>query len=254
MKKYVKYILYVLLGLVVVYLVFRATRENFTSVNPLPTAKDYADLTTAIKTIGEEDSKNQVQYNGGDVGAKYIAKAPNSIRTLANFIKSNVIPLLPYEIAKNLSTPQGDMTDVYIIIAIQMSAQFMPQIAYEVSQSPSAPSYADWVPKIVNAVTRGSPVPSEAAASVEAMKSYTPTVTVVDPQTKKNITIPNPPYWMYKYIYGDQPISTPKVDLPVVKMGTAAGQSNPTPGPDSSCHPTYASISGGTTETRCFTE
>jgi len=250
MKKIPKYIVYTGIAaaiLLLVYVLFQSTREGFTSVNPLPSEAEMDTLKASFDKAQAEANKNNIPYT--QMGTNVLQAAPQSVKAVAKFLKSNVIPLLPYKMAKSAQTPQGDLTDFFIVlIMVQLSKPLIAPLAYAVRQqsaAPTLPAFVDMGIKIVK--ENGTPPPPadwpdpRTKELIDQAKKGETTI-----QTPEGDTVPNPAYWAYKYIYGDA--KTP------AKSGPASSSSSSGSGSigSSKCVPSVTQVPGGVSEVRCF--
>lgn len=247
MKKIPKYIFYAVGAaaiLLVLYVLFQSTRETFTSVNPIPSDAEMTALQASFDRAMQDGAKNNIPLP--QRGTNTLQSAPQSVKAVAKFLKANVLPLLPYSMAKAAQTPDGDITD-YMIVYIMLYANkpFIAPLAYDVrqqSRAPTLPEFVDMSVKILKdnsqpALPADWPKGTQEQFVIADMKKGETTVQA--PQT-----IPNPAYWTYKYIYGE-----PKA----TKTGSPAKGSSGSPTLGSSkCIPSIHGIPGGMTETRCF--
>lgn len=249
MKKIWKYVLYAAVILFVLYIVFRSTRERFTSVNPIPTGADIDALSALLKAADQDAVKNKIPPP--QMAANVLKKAPESIKAAIKFSRANVIPLLPYQVVKANTTPDGDMLDYWTMFFIPMYKDVMIlPLAYAVKQQSSPPTLSAFIDMAVktfrdNAPQAQPPLDPQQVALIDQMKKGETTIQMPD-----GSTLPNPGYWGYKYIYGE-----PKL--------ASSGSSTSTPSKASSgsigggggggkCTPSVLQIPGGVTETRCF--
>lgn len=248
MKKIWKYVFYAAVILLVLYVVFQSTRETFASANPIPSEAELDALQASLDRANADAYKNKIPFP--QVGTNILQSAPQSVKAVHKFLKANVIPLLPYKMAKQAQTPEGDLTDFYILLFMSMSNKpLVAPIAYAVRQQSSAPTipeFVDMAVKIVkeNAIRPGDTWPDpQTKGLIDQMKKGETTI-----QTPEGDTIPNPGYWGHKYIYGDS--KTPAKSGPA-SAGSAGSAGTPALG-SSKCVPSVHSIPGGMTETRCF--
>jgi hypothetical protein len=250
MKKIPKYIFYAVGAaaiLLVLYVLFQSTRETFTSVNPIPSEAELTALQASFDRAWKDSNKNNITVP--QIGTNILQAAPQSVKAVVKFLKANVIPLLPYKIAKQAQTPQGDVTDFNIVLfMIHLTNPLIAPLAYAVRQqsaAPTLPAFVDMAVKIVK--DNGAPPPpagwpdsdSRIKELIDQAKKGETTI-----QTPEGETIPNAAYWGYKYIYGE-----PKA----TKTGSPAkGSSGSTTLGSSKCIPSIHGIPGGMTETRCF--
>jgi hypothetical protein len=238
-KKTWKYIFYAVLALVLLYVVFGSTRERFTSVNPLPTAADLSAVEAALKREGEktEDGK---QPSWPQIAAAVLKTAPESIKAALRFSRENIIPLLPYNVVKSNTNPDGsDNFDFWTLMSMRSYKDIMIlPIAYAVKQQsspPTLPAFIDMAVKVFKDNTNpGAAWPDKQTQTIiDEMKKGEPTI---QPPGQGD-TLPNPGYWAYKYIYGD-----PKAAPPGGGIGGTTGK----------CTPSVQKIAGGVIETKCF--
>uniref|UniRef100_A0A6C0B515 Uncharacterized protein n=1 Tax=viral metagenome TaxID=1070528 RepID=A0A6C0B515_9ZZZZ len=242
MKKIWKYIFYAAVILLVLYALFQSTREGFTTANPLPSEAELDALEASFTKAQAEASKNNIKYP--QMATNVLQAAPQSVKAVAKFVKANIIPLLPYKMAKNAQTPEGDVTDYFIVIFMIMTKKpLIAPLAYAVRQQSAAPTLPAFIDMTVKTVKEnGTPPPpadwpdATTRGLIEQMKKGETTI-----QTPEGDTVPNPGYWGYKYIYGE-----PKA------AGSAASSSGSPALGSSKCVPSVHSIPGGMTETRCF--
>jgi hypothetical protein len=254
MKKIPKYIVYAGIAaaiLLLVYALFQSTRETFTSVNPIPSDAELTALeATFIKARADAD-KNNIKY--AQVGINVLQSAPQSVKSVAKFLKANVLPLLPYSMAKQAQTPDGDITDLIIVYYLTMANKaFIAPLGYAVRQQSSAPTLPEFVDMSVNILKENSrpPLPAdwpkgtqEQFVIADMKKGET---TVQAPQT-----IPNPAYWLHKYIYGD--VKMPAKSGPASATSSAGGGISPgAGGGGGKCSPSVTPVPGGVSEIRCF--
>ena len=254
MKKIPKYIVYAGIAaaiLLLVYALFQSTRETFTSVNPLPSEAELDALeATFIKGRTDAD-KNNIKYT--QVGTNILQAAPQSVKSVVKFLKANVIPLLPYSMAKQAQTPDGDITDLIILVYLTAANKpFIAPLGYAVRQQSSAPTLPEFVDMSVKILKENSrpPLPADWPKGtqqqfvIDDMKKGGTTVEV--PQT-----IPNPAYWLHKYIYGEAKTlakSGPASSASSAGGGISAGAG----GGGGKCTPSVTPVPGGVSEIRCF--
>jgi hypothetical protein len=238
-KKTWKYIFYAVLALVLLYIVFfSSTREHFTSVNPIPTAADLNALKVSSDkewSAGQKNKSSRIQ-----ITANILKTAPDSVKAVVKFIHANVIPLLPYRLAKDMQQDDGDVTDMYILMMMPFYKDWiLDPLAYAVKQQsspPTLPAFVDMVYKIFidNAPNKPQMTP-EMQGFIDQMKKGQTTVEYRDIGT-----IPNPGYWGYKYIYGEP------------KAGSSGSGPGGIGGTTGKCTPSVQKINGGVIETKCF--
>jgi hypothetical protein len=246
MKKIWKYIFYAVLVLVILYIVFRSTRERFASVNPIPTAADIDALSALLKAGDQDAAKNNIP--APQMAANIVKKAPESIKSIIQFSRANVIPLLPYQVVKNNTTPDGDMLDYWTLMFIPwFKDSLVLPLAYAVKQQSSPPTLSAFIDMAVKIVRDNSPsnqpLEPDQLKLIEAAKKGETTMQFPDGNT-----FPNPGYWAYKYIYGEpkSASSTPTSTSSRTSSGSIGG------GGGGKCTPSVLQIPGGVTETRCF--
>ena len=237
MKKIWKYVLYAAVIIFVLYIVFRSTRERFASVNPLPTAADLA----ALKESFEKLEKTRVSANSitmTQMAGNILKTAPESIKSMIRFSRANIIPLLPYNVVKSNTNPDGsDNLDYWTLVIMPMYKDMLIlPLAYAVKQQSSPPTLPAFIDMVVKIVRDNGPQPPRAIdpeqqGLIDQAKKGEPTM-----QMPNGDTFPNPGYWGYKYIYGD-----PKV-APPGGIGGTTGK----------CTPSVQKIAGGVIETKCF--
>jgi len=250
MKKIPKYIVYAGIAaaiLLVVYALFQSTRETFASANPIPSEAELTGLEATFKKAQEDANKNNIPFT--QMGTNVLQSAPSSVKAVNKFIKANIIPLLPYKMAKSAQTPQGDLTDFFIVlIMVQLSKPLIAPIAYAVRQQSTAPTLPAFVDMAIKTVKEnGTPPPPadwpdpRTKELIDQAKKGETTI-----QTPEGDTVPNPAYWAYKYIYGDA--KTP------AKSGPASSSSSSGSGSigSSKCVPSVTQVPGGVSEIRCF--
>jgi hypothetical protein len=246
MKKIPKYIFYAVGAaaiLLVLYILFQSTRETFTSVNPIPSEAEMIALEATFIKAREDANKNNIKYP--QLGTNVLQAAPQSVKAVAKFLKANVIPLLPYRMAKNAQTPDGDNTDFYIVLfMIHLTKPLIAPLAYAVRQQSAAPTLPAFVDMAINVLKENANAPPDwpdprTKELIDQAKKGETTLEVPNMGT-----IPNAAYWGYKYIYGE-----PKA----TKTGSPAKGSSGSPTLGSSkCVPSIYGVPGGMTETRCF--
>lgn len=249
MKKIWKYVLYAAVILFVLYIVFRSTRERFTSVNPIPTGADIDALSALLKAADQDAVKNKTPPP--QMAANVLKKAPESVKSVIKFSRANVIPLLPYQVVKANTTPDGDMLDYWTMFFIPMYKDVMIlPLAYALKQQSSPPTLSAFIDMAVktfrdNANIRpGDTWPDKQTQTViDEMKKGE---TMITPPGQ-NETLPNPGYWGYKYIYGE-----PKSGSSGASTSTMSKTSTGSIGGGGKCTPSVLQIPGGVTETRCF--
>jgi hypothetical protein len=247
MKKIWKYIFYAVIALVLLYVIFGSTRERFTSVNPLPTAADIDALSALLKAGDQDAVKNKTPPP--QIAANIVKKAPESIKSIIKFSRANFIPLLPYQVVKANTTPDGDLLDYWTLVFIPMlkDSLILP-LAYSVKQQSSPPTLSAFIDMAVktfrdNGPGGSGPLEPEQLKLIEDAKKGETTIQFPDGNT-----FPNPGYWMYKYIYGEpkSASSTPTSTSSRTSSGSIGG------GGGGKCTPSVLQIPGGVTETRCF--
>lgn len=247
MKKIWKYVLYAVVILFVLYIVFRSTRERFTSVNPLPTGADIDTLQTSFKKAQNDAVKNKMSQP--QIAANVLKTAPASIKSIIKFSRANVIPLLPYQVVKVNTTPDGDMLDYWTLFFIPMfkDSLILP-LAYAVRQQSSPPTLSAFIDMGVkifrdNAPSAQPPLEPQQVALIDQMKKGETTMQF------EGSSFPNPGYWAYKYIYGEpKSASSTSTSSPSKASSGSIGGG----GGGGKCTPSVLQIPGGVTETRCF--
>jgi hypothetical protein len=259
-KKTWKYIFYAVIALVLVYVVFfSSSRERFNSVNPLPSEAEMTALEATYNKARADADKNNIPY--AQMRTNVLQGAPQSVKSVVKFLKANVIPLLPYSMAKEAQTPQGDITDLIIIHYLILATKpFIAPLVYAVRQQSSAPTLPEFVDMSVKILKENSrpPLPADWPAGTQEqfviadMKKGGTTVEA--PQT-----IPNPAYWLHKYIYGDPKVAPSGPAKPQAasktgkaSSGGAAGAAGAAGIAAGKCSPSFQQVPGGITETRCF--
>jgi hypothetical protein len=253
MKKIPKYIVYAGIAaaiLLLVYALFQSTRETFTSVNPIPSEAELSALEATFKKAQEDANKNNIPYT--QVATNVLQSAPSSVKAVNKFIKANIIPLLPYRVVKQSQTPQGDLTDFFILLYMtHLNKALITPLAYAVRQQSSAPTIPAFVDMVIKTLKDNGPQPPQQIDSLqqklidEAKKGET---TI---QTPEGETFPNPAYWAYKYIYGD--VKTPAKSGPASATSSAGGGiSAGAGGGGGKCSPSVTPVPGGVSEIRCF--
>jgi hypothetical protein len=249
-KKTWKYIFYAVIALVLLYVIFGSTRERFTSVNPLPTQADFTAL-EAVAKRAEEKRVDGKQQSWPQLGAEILKTAPESIKSAAKFSRANIIPLLPYNVVKQSTQPDGDTFDFFLILFTRMYKDILVlPLAYAVKQQsspPTLPAFIDMVVKIVKDNAPGNQplqINAEQQGLIDQAKKGETTM-----QMPNGDTYPNPGYWLYKYIYGD-PKAAPS-GPPAASSTTKTGGGGSIGG-GGKCTPSLQQVPGGITETRCF--
>lgn len=238
-----KYLFYASVGLLILYFLFSSTREHFTSVNPLPTAEEF----DALNKIFEEIERDKITYknDGVKIAQAVLARAPKSFQIMAKYIKENVIPLLSYQASKNLESPSGNMTDYYFVWLVPSYKNLLLPIFYDVKRQSSPPTLSEFIDATAKTV-KNNELPQE-----NRSKPFDPNIVALIEQAKKGSTtieyngetMPNPGYWMYKYIYGNRTPSGSSKSNTASTSGSVGG---------SKCVPSIHGIPGGVNETRCF--
>ena len=257
MKKIPKYIVYTGIAsaiLLVLYILFQSTRETFTSVNPIPSEAEMIALEASFKKADSERDKTNLKFP--QMATNVLQSAPPSVKAVVKFLKANVIPLLPYKFAKNAQTPDGDVTDYYIILFMFMATKrLIAPLAYAVRQQSSAPTIPAFVDMVIKTLKDNSqPAPPadwpmgdpQTKGLIDQMKKGETTI-----QTPEGDTIPNPGYWGHKYIYGDAKI--PAKSGPASASSTGGGGiGGGAGGGGGKCTPSVTQVPGGVSEIRCF--
>ena len=257
MKKIPKYIVYAAVAaasLLLLYVLFQSTRETFVSANPLPSEAELSALEASFWRADADSSKNNIK--SPQVATNVLQSAPPSVKAVVKFLKANVIPLLPYKMAKSVQTPHGDDTDYYIIMfMIQFNKFLIAPLGYAVRQQSSAPTVPDFIDMVIKILKDNiTPAPPadwplgdpKAKAFVDQMKKGQTTI-----QTPEGDTIPNPGYWGHKYIYGDA--KTPAKSGPASMSSTGGGGiGGGAGGGGGKCTPSVTPVPGGVSEIRCF--
>lgn len=242
-KKTWKYIFYAVISLVLLYVVFfSSTRERFASVNPLPTEADF----TALEVAARRTEGKQLSF--ATQGPEILKTAPASIKSLAKFSRTNIIPLLPYKAVKQMTQPEGDTFDFWVILITRMYKDILVlPLAYAVKQQSSPPTMTAFVDMVVKIAKDNAPNPinidSKQQALINDMKKGETTIQA------EGDTYPNPAYWLYIYIYGQPKTASPPSTMP---SGSAKKSSGGSIGGGGKCTPSVLQIPGGVTETRCF--
>lgn len=258
-KKTWKYIFYAVIALVLLYVVFfSSTRERFTSVNPLPTG---ADMDALLAVFNKERDEGRLKFGVPDqsVTATILKRAPESIKSVIKFSRSNIIPLMPYKVVKGNTNPDGsDNFDFWTLSIIPMYKDllFVP-LAYAVKQQsspPTLPAFIDMAVKVVRDNGHQPPptIDAQQQGIIDQAKKGETTIQMPDGDT-----YPNPGYWAYKYIYGDPkaaPSGPASSSSSTSRTGGAASGGGGGGGGIGSgkCTPSLQQIPGGITETRCF--
>lgn len=240
-----KYVFYTCVGLLILYFLFSSTREHFTAVNPLPTVEEFDALSKIFKEI--ERDKTTYKNDAVKIGASVLARGPKSFQIMAKYIKENVIPLLSYQASKNLETSSGNMTDYYFVWLIPTYKDILLPIFYDVKRQSSPPTLSEFIDTTVKTVRsntgpqqdRSKPLDPKVIALIEQAKKGSTTI------EDNGQTMPNPGYWMYKYIYGDKTPSGSSKSNTASTSGSIGG---------SKCVPSIHGVPGGMTETRCFND
>ena len=247
-KKTWKYIFYAVIALVLLYVIFGSTRERFTSVNPLPTQADFTALEAVAKRAGDKrvDGKQQSWHQ---MGAEILKNAPESIKSMIKFSRSNIIPLLPYRVVKANTEPEGDNFDFLTMMFMPMYKDILIlPLAYAVKQQSSPPTMTAFVDMVVKIAMDNAPqkinIDALQQKLIDQMKKGETTI-----QTPEGDTYPNPGYWAYKYIYGD-PKAAPSGPPAASSSSTSSKTSSGSIG--GKCTPSLQQVPGGITETRCF--
>lgn len=247
-----KYVLVAALVLVVAYAVLQVTRENFASANPLPTAEDFKMLDTNIGKIQtgiNEKYKDKMPAKGvydAELLEAYSKFSPRNVKKLYDYIVDNVLPLIPPEAYPYALTEDQKKMNTWIMIIV-LGPTFIPKLAAMAAQSPSAPDFSAWVDQVTSQVIPDWVNNPAGQKLIPLTKSYTSTINspagiLPGPNgTMPASTIPNPAYWLYRYIYGNPPSMGSKVVAPT----------NPATKPGS-CNPSLKSVPGGVNEIKCF--
>jgi hypothetical protein len=254
MKKISKYIVYAAVAaaiLLLVYALFQSTRETFASANPIPSEAELTALEATFSKAQTDANKNNIKYP--QMATNVLQGAPQSVKAVNKFLKANVIPLLPYRMAKQAQTPDGDMTDFYIILFMtHLNKSLIAPLAYAVRQQSSAPTIPAFVDMAIKTLKdNGAPPPPadwpmgdpQMKAFVDQMKKGETTV-----QTPEGETFPNPAYWGHKYIYGDAKM--PAKSGPASASSAGGGISGSASA--GKCTPSVTQVPGGVSEIRCF--
>jgi hypothetical protein len=250
-KKTWKYIFYAVIAMVLLYVIFGSTRERFTSVNPIPTAADFAALKASFD---KEQKEPYAAQSGGSIklAAKVLKTAPESIKAVIRFSRANIIPLLPYNVVKNETGPDGSDGFDYITLAIMpMYKDFLIlPLAYTVKQQSSPPTLSAFVDMVVKIAKDNAPgnqplqINAVQQGLIDQAKNGETTI-----QMPNGDTYPNPGYWAYKYVYGDQKSPSSSTTS---STSTSSKTSSGSIGGGGKCTPSVLQIPGGVTETRCF--
>jgi hypothetical protein len=254
MKKIPKYIVYAGIAaaiLLLVYALFQSTRETFTSVNPIPSDAEMTALQASFDRAMQDGGKNNIPLP--QRGTNVLQAAPQSVKAVAKFLKANVLPLLPYSMAKGAQTPDGDITDYMIVLIMLMANKsFIAPLGYAVRQQSSAPTLPEFVDMSVKIFKENSSPPPPADWPKGTQQQF-----VIDDMKKGGTTveapqtIPNPAYWLHKYIYGDAKMpatSGPASATSSAGKGISAGAG----GGGGKCSPSVTPVPGGVSEIRCF--
>lgn len=251
-KKTWKYIFYAVIALVLLYVIFGSTRERFTSVNPLPTAADFAALKPAFDKVNKQfEGQQQVE---GKVATAALKTLPESFKAMSRFVRANVVPLLPYKMVKASTKPDGsDVYDFYLLFFVEIYKDILIlPLAYAVKQQSSPPTMTAFVDMMVKIFNDNAPQPINIDAPmqklIDEIKKGETTF-----QFHTGDTMPNPGYWLYKYIYGDPkaaPSGPPAASSSSTSSKTSSGSIGG--GGGGKCTPSLQQVPGGITETRCF--
>jgi hypothetical protein len=144
-KKNWKYIFYAVVALVLLYIVFGSMRETFASVNPLPTAADYAALKPAFEKANKE-FEGQPRAEG-KVAAAALRILPESFKALSRFVRANIVPLLPYSVVKANTGDDGSDDFDFLLLYFGKSYKdiFVLPFAYAVKQQTSPPTLSAFI-------------------------------------------------------------------------------------------------------------
>jgi hypothetical protein len=193
-KKTWKYIFYAVIALVLVYVIFfSSTRERFTSANPIPTAADINTLKASWEKEWQSRQNNKVSRL--QVVATVLKTAPESIKAVVKFAHANVIPLLPYRLAKDMQQDDGDATDLYMLGSmLPLGDWVFNPLSYAVKQQSSPPTLSAFIDMGVKIFRENAPNPPqmtpELQGLIDQMKKGETTIEY------GNVgTIPNPGYW-----------------------------------------------------------
>lgn len=242
-----KYVLVAALVLVVAYAVFQVTRENFASANPLPTRQDFVKTNETIAKKFDEvraANPNKLPANIDETVRDTSGTPP--VKKLYDYIIDNIVPLIPPEAYPYVPTEEQKKMNTWVMILV-FGPKIMPQLADIAAQSPTAPDFSAWVDQVTSQVIPDFVNNPVAQKLIPLTKSYTSTINVpagilLGPNGPgPAVTIPNPAYWTYKYIYGNPPSMGSKVVPPPSSTGKS-----------SSCHPSLKGIPGGVDEVKCF--
>jgi hypothetical protein len=254
MKKIPKYIVYAGIAaaiLLLVYALFQSTRETFTSVNPIPSEAELTALEATFTKARADADKSGIPYT--QVGTNVLQSSPQSVKAVATFIKANVLPLLPYRVAKQAQSAQGDFTDFFILLYMtHLNKPLIAPLGYAVRQQSSAPTVPEFVDMLVKTLRDNSSPPppadwpkGEQKIMVDLMKKGETTIQLADD------TFPNPAYWLHKYIYGEA--KTLAKSGPASATSSAGkGISPGAGGGGGKCTPSVTPVPGGVSEIRCF--
>jgi hypothetical protein len=252
MKKISKYIVYAAVAaaiLLLVYALFQSTRETFASANPIPSEAELTGLEATFKKAQEDANKNNIPYT--QVATNVLQGAPSSVKAVNKFIKANILPLLPYRVVKQSQTPQGDLTDFFILLYMtHLNKALITPLAYAVRQQSSAPTIPAFMDMVIKTFKDNGPQPPQQIDSLqqklidEAKKGET---TI---QTPEGETFPNPAYWGHKYIYGDAKTPAKSGPASAGSASSAGGGIGSTGG--AKCTPSVTQVPGGVSEIRCF--
>ena len=128
-------------------------------------------------------------------------------------------------------------------------------LAYAVRQQSSAPTVPEFVDMVIKTLKDNSqPAPPadwpmgdpQTKGLIDQMKKGETTI-----QTPEGDTIPNPAYWLHKYIYGEAKTaakSGPASATSSACKGISAGAG----GGGGKCTPSVTPVPGGVSEIRCF--
>lgn len=247
-----KYVLVAALVLVVVYAVVQVTRENFATANPLPTVEDFNRFDTNAGKIQDGlMAKYKEKLPPSEVLETerleaYSKNAPRNLKKLYDYIMDNVLPLIPPEAYPYVPTETQKKMNTWMMLVV-LGPKFIPKLADMAEQSPSAPDFSAWVDQVASQVIPEWVNNPAGQKLIPLTKSYTSTINIpagylAGPNdTRPAATVPNPMYWLYRYIYGNPPSMGSKVVAPT----------NPASKPGS-CNPSVKSVPGGFNETKCF--
>jgi hypothetical protein len=262
-KKTWKYIFYAVIALVLLYVVFfGSTREHFASVNPLPTAADFAALTAIEKR--EEQALGSRRVSQGKYADIILKSAPESFKAAVRFYRANVVPLLPYSVVKANTNDDGSDNFDFLLLYFGNSFKdiFVLPFAYAVKQQTSPPTLSAFIDMGVKTykdnvnLRPGDTWPDrQTQMIIDEMKKGEPTIT----PPEQSQTLPNPGYWGYRYIYGDPKVAPSGPAKPQAasktgkaSTGGAAGAAGAGGIAAGKCTPSFQQVPGGITETRCF--